>query len=227
MFKTLAMLLALLLPTTVLAANVQKEMLSPIMQINSNCSVSIVKSDDQGTFGLTAAHCVSEEVGIMNMDVYDKDMKFVSKSSEYYDRVVLDTKNDTAVLKFRNTTLRLPVAKIATESPQEGEQVWTVGFPLGFAKMLSSGFYGGKKNVDPVDGGAIRQLATPDISFGNSGGAMFRIEDGEYKIVGVTSAMMAAGFVPIDHFGIYTTLESIKENLKVALPKETTKLDEK
>lgn len=189
--------------------NKKSQMLDPVVQINKNCSAVVISSEEgKGSFLITADHCVTgaKEFKI-NIKGYFNG--FVSEEPTFK-VVAQDPKNDLAVIHTDVYGLRY--ALIATQKPTEGDQVWTVGFPLGLNKKLSTGFYG----QDVVVGGMNHQEASSLIAGGNSGGGLFVVEDGVYKLVGVTSKGMVHSMIPqlFTPIGLYTDLEPIHDILE-------------
>lgn len=184
----------------------QAQMLEPVLQINKNCSATVVSSDPiRGTYLVTAHHCIkgksSGEITGYSTDVLGVSVEVkvpFSVSDE-------DEPNDLALLHTNHSGFK--VALIATEKPTEGQTVWTVGYPLGLPRMLSMGFY----SQDMLIGGMNHQRASSLIAGGNSGGGLFILEDGVYKLAGVTSKGLLSQWVPqmFTPIGLYTDLAPI------------------
>lgn len=184
----------------------QSQMLQPTLQLNENCSATVVVSDEAvGTYLITANHCVKgAQTGVINYaaDVLGNNAIVNIK----YTTVDLDPINDLALIK--TTTVGFAVAQVATEKPVEGQEAWTAGYPLGLPRMLSAGFYGLNMLIGEMD----HQRASSLIAGGNSGGGLFVIEDGVYKLVGVTSKGMIDGRLPsmFTPIGLYSELAPIR-----------------
>jgi S1-C subfamily serine protease len=83
------------------------------------------------------------------------------------------------------------VAKLAPEKPalMMGEDVWTVGYPLGGVLTVTRGLFGSVETSDFDHPGRTYYRATPDIAPGSSGGALYHKNDaGDYELLGVTTA---------------------------------------
>lgn len=189
----------------------RSQMLDPVVQINKNCSAVVVSSEEgKGSFLLTADHCVQ---GTKKFNINIKGYFNGFESLEpTFSVVAQDPKNDLAVI--HTPVWGLEYALIATQKPTEGDQVWTVGFPLGMSRKLSTGFYG----QDVTVGSMNHQEASSLIAGGNSGGGLFWEEDGVYVLGGITSkglihSMIPQMFTPI---GLYVDLEPIHEIIKEA-----------
>lgn len=184
----------------------QAQMLEPVLQINKNCSATVVSSDlVRGTYLVTAHHCIK---GKLRGEVTGYHTEVLGVDTEVkitFDVVNEDEPNDLALL--HTPASGFEVAEIATEKPVEGQSVWTVGYPLGFPRMLSQGFY----SQDMLISGMNHQRASSLIAGGNSGGGLFIIEDGVYKLAGVTSKGLLNSWVPqmFTPIGLYTDLAPI------------------
>ena len=202
----------------------EQQMFLPVVQLGEFCSGSVVysnrdqKSGEVTTYILTAKHCtdrIDQKIQV-NVPNYTDGKKL---SFESYRATVKGQhyKSDTAVLLIDDKTkLFENVVKLAPKDSTFtfGENVWTVGYPLGMTRTVTEGLMGNKELI-PTLGKSEFQRATPDVGPGNSGGALFRQNDkGDYEQVAITTAM-ARGF---PFFGIYTPLEDIYDALKVMTP---------
>jgi S1-C subfamily serine protease len=207
-------------------ADFQREAINPVVQLERNCSGSVVNTSDKAiTYILTANHCLEEGLkvksGHINIDVKEENSSKINHTNTYvYDIVTRSIPNDLAVLKLRDKNLNLDGVTIGTEDPQVGEDVWTVGFPMGFGKLITGGKFAGYDNLDldtyrfdDTGNGLEVYRASPAIVGGNSGGAFFVKRDGHYQQVGVTFAGFPTYFV----YGLYHTQKQINEILKNAM----------
>ena len=186
----------------------QSQLLEPSVQINKDCSATVIASDPLvGTWLVTAQHCVNgKKTGVINYATTVMDgVRFTVDIA--YNVVDEDVKNDLALI--HTTTTGFAVAQVATEKPTEGQDTWTVGYPLGLPRQLTAGFYGLNMIVGDMD----HQRASDLIAGGNSGGGLFIIEDGVYKLVGVTSKGMVSQMIPsmFTPVGLYSELSPIRE----------------
>ena len=185
----------------------QSQLLEPSVQINENCSATVIASDPEvGTFLVTAQHCVSgKKTGVINYATTFMDDVPLNVDIAY-NVVDEDVQNDLALI--HTTVTGFEVAQVATEKPAEGQEAWTVGYPLGLPRQLSMGFYGLNVLVGDMD----HQRASSLIAGGNSGGGLFVVEDGVYKLVGVTSKGMVSQMVPsmFTPIGLYSELSPLR-----------------
>ncbi|MBX3583540.1 MAG: trypsin-like peptidase domain-containing protein [Rhizobiaceae bacterium] len=207
----------------------QSQALSMTGQLNGNCSATLIssvrdnESGDVKTVFLTAKHCVDNDKADMfiDMPVYQKGR--VVKKDRYIARLLGKYFNaDLALVVLKDKqTFFAKTAKIAPVDgiPSMGDQVWTVGYPLGLQLTVTAGLFGSLETIDYPTIGVEYFRATPDVVGGSSGGAMYRTNaTGDYELIGVTSA----GHRAFTFVAFYTPLEVIHNYLKVALP-ETVK----
>lgn len=185
----------------------QSQLLEPSVQINKNCSATVILSDKKvGTWLVTAQHCVNgKSSGVINYATTV--MNGVTLKADIPYKVIdEDVKNDLALI--HTTTVGFKVAQVATEKPAEGQEVWTVGYPLSLPRQLSTGFYGLNVLVGEMD----HQRASSLIAGGNSGGGLFVIENGVYKLVGVTSKGLLSQIIPsmFTPIGLYSELGPVR-----------------
>jgi len=199
-----------------------------VVQINRDCSGTIIKSErdfktgDVNTFVLTAKHCVpSQDRNIINVDQYQKN-RVVKTDAYVADVYGRSFKSDLALLRLRDkqTAFVYQNDVASVDTPLEwGDDVLTIGYPLGRSKTLTSGTLG---HVEDLTGEADFSKtneflrATPNVAPGSSGSALLKLIDGEYKIVGILTAAAGRGAT---HIALYTPLEEIDEYLRIALPK--------
>jgi len=206
--------------------NLNEQVLAATVQLNGNCSGTVIysrrdeKSGDVKTVVLTAGHCVSSVMA------KDQDIDFpvyagnrVVKKERYIGRVLgRYYKRDLALVVLKDKdTLFSKVAKISDAEPSVsmGDQVVTVGYPGGMGLTITEGLFGSYETVDYPYDGVEYFRATPDITGGNSGGAMYQVTAaGDYKLIGVTAAVWRC----CSFMGLYTPASDIHEYLKTALP---------
>lgn len=204
-----------------------KKVVNPVVQLERNCSGVVIDVPEvTSTLIMTANHCVSDDAtpdpeeksGYVFVD--DKDGATVVTTTKYvYDVVVRDTGNDIALIKLRKEGLLLDSASLAHTDPVEGDDVWTVGYPLGQPRTITSGFFGGFSSLNrdmtfnEFGNGRMVYKASPAIYGGNSGGGLFSKVAGEYKLVGITDAGFSAFFV----VGFYNPQSAMNELLDKGL----------
>lgn len=204
----------------------QGQMFGHTVQLDKNCSGSVIYSKRDEVSGkvstliLTAKHCVDGDAKKeyeVNFPVYQNNRIVKTDSfkalvkGQYY-------KADLALLELRDTqTFFKDVAKIekADATFLMGEDIWTVGYPLGLAMTVTDGQFGSLETFNYPTSGMEYLRATPNIAPGNSGGAAYhKGQDGNYYLIGVTTA----GFQGFPWINLYTPLSAIHEYLKVAAP---------
>jgi hypothetical protein len=160
-----------------------------IMSEESSCSAVAIQPD----LLVTAAHC-----DFPNATVDGK--------------AVVVVKKDTAVdLMFIHVLgLNSPTLPLATKSLTMDQKVILAGFPMGVEEVVTEGRNQGR--VDKL--GRPLLLVTALGIFGNSGGPLVVLEDGEYKIAGIASALIGAGFQAVTHLILVVPTESIEALLR-------------
>ena len=204
----------------------QKQVLANTVQLNGSCSGTVISSKKDKLTGevetriLTAKHCVENRDKrdmIIDVPVYQKNR--VVKKEQYIARVKGKYHAaDLAIIVLKDHETIFPsVSKIAPVDvlPRMGEQVWTVGYPLGLQLTVTPGLFGSLETLNYPSDGVEYFRASPDVVGGNSGGAMYHRNDaGDYELIGVTTAAhQLYTFV-----AFYTPIEVIHEYLKVAAP---------
>lgn len=203
------------------------QMLAPVVQLNRNCSASIIysnrdeKSGKVETLVLTAKHCVDADglIQTVHVPVYESN-RLVREGA--YKAVVVgkDWRSDLALLKLQDTTTYFAeVARLAPEDVEliEGEDVWSVGYSRGEIRTITEGLFGARTSIPfPVSTKDTEYFrATAQIAGGNSGGLLFHKTDaGDYELIGVTSAGMQGS----DFMAYYTAVNAIREYLKTIAP---------
>lgn len=203
----------------------QAQMFSPTVQLNGNCSGTVVwskrdeKSGEVATYVLTAKHCVSNKDKDQEVDVPIYHDNLLVKKERYIARVHGTFFGaDIGLFRLKDKqTLFQNVAKLAPAQPsvRMGEDVWTVGYPLGWSLTVTEGLFGVIEVVDFDKPGQEYYRATPDITGGNSGGGLYRKNGaGDYELIGITTA----GARGLPFIALYTPVGKVHEYLKVALP---------
>lgn len=235
MFKRLLTIaLVALLPITSFAATpFQKQAVEPVVQLARNCSGVVLDTSGTVTYIVTANHCVEgEKSGYVTIDVKDEFTQPTDKKSRkgalietkqlVFDVILRDSTNDLAVLRVRKEGLELDGAVLATEDPIEGDQLWTIGYPLGLTRTITDGFFGGFMSFDSSMGfdefgnGRDVYRASPPLWGGNSGGGLFIKVGDEYKLVGIAHAGFRSYFVA----GFYIPQKEVNDIVARALKSE-------
>ena len=189
--------------------NLRKQVIEPVVMIDNDCSA--VNLDNKRL--LTAAHCVflktSGKVIIQNFS----DTNVSEEHSYWYDVKNVDKNKDVALLVLRSDYFKGATAKLATKLlAQEGDQVFTVGYPKMTGRVITEGLFNGISPILYPEQVNMKYRASPAIYGGNSGGGLFQSDGkGGYELIGITNA----SYRDTDHLAIYATLEDIKNILKV------------
>jgi S1-C subfamily serine protease len=203
----------------------QEQMFSPLVQLNGNCSGSLIysnrdeKTGEVTSYILTAKHCVASMEQIHDVKFPDYTGLVENRFTVYKATTKgMYWKADLALLQLKDkTTFFEKTVKLAPRDVELvfGEDVWTVGYPFGLGRIVTEGLLNNYEVMDSPKTGTEYLRATPDIGPGNSGGAMFhKDKDGNYEQIGVTTAMLR-GF-PFS--GFYTSIKDIHDALKVMAP---------
>lgn len=140
---------------------------------------------------------------------------FPQASREFSTTVELkDTANDLAVLRLKDFTYQdifsheIPFGVKRSSSVQLGEQVFTLGFPLGDLLGNSAKFSDGTiSSLSGLMGSAnLFQINNP-VQPGNSGGPLF---DRDGNLIGIVVAMLDAKF-------FFENLDTIPQNVNFAI----------
>lgn len=189
-------------------AQFYSQAVDPVVQIDKDCSAVAFEQGEDATYLVTALHCKNSTSGVVNLEVKNR-QKVISATDIVYDVLRTDPKQDLMTIKTR-TRLNVNTVVIAHTDPLEGQKAWAVGYPLGRTRTIVDGYTGQWESVDAdlnFDDafGNNRALlrATPPITGGNSGGALFVKNGSNYELVGISDAGAtnfgeAAFFVPQD-----------------------------
>lgn len=229
--KTLAILAVLamcafayfLLQFPALAAepNLKAQALDPVIKINQSCSGTIISSeadkDGKGkTQILTAKHCMKGDEGQLNIEFTERG-KPIKEINVWYDKDREDYKADLALITLRDAETVYPVAAIANEEAVElGDDVVVVGYPRALIKTVTFGVFTGYQVIDKN----TYARATPPMTYGNSGGALFQKNGDAYELIGVTSMK----YRDSEFMNLFVPLKEIQEFLRIKPTKVTVTL---
>lgn len=212
-----------------------EQMFSPSIQLNKNCSGTLIYSDrdkEKGTvntIALTAKHCIDaadQRLDVMTY-VYNKSNRLITEEAHKAKVLGMSYKSDLALIKLEDQNTIFPVAKVAKketgESLKFGQDIWNVSYPKGGSRTLTQGVLGYVEIVDAfkTKTGEFYRM-TPDIAPGSSGSGMFQNTTGDYELIGVVTGMYS-GF---SYMGLITPIEEINEYLDVAKTTYEVKKDE-
>lgn len=168
---------------------------NPVYKIISNgavCSATAIKlpapAENANTF-LTAKHCINPENPVGKL--IDETVTENSESSNYYDfKVVMVSKSSDLIgLVVPSEDFHPQKAIIAdTQKAMEGDEVFSVGYPLGGSRTVTVGLLGQKeRSVQPMGDLKVMQRASTQIDKGMSGGPLYQKTEKGYEIIGVAS----------------------------------------
>lgn len=200
-----------------------EEMFLPSVQLDKNCSGTIIYSDRDkisgkvSTMVLTAKHCtesLNQDLEIFIYD-YNKSNRLV-KSNGWTAKVWGQSyKSDLALIKLVDDNTIFKTAKIAPRSTGEslifGQDVFSVSYPLGGSMTFTQGTLGRVENL-PYSSSKEFYRSTPDIAPGSSGSGLFQNVTGDYELIGT----LTAGYRHFSFMNLYTPIEEIHDYLDVA-----------
>lgn len=93
-----------------------------------------------------------------------------------------DPDRDLAVLSAR-WAQDLPTIGVQSYSPQYGDEIVSVGFPMSMGPLVTTGYFSGFSPKEYP----LRSLVTCNIFFGNSGGPVISSKTG--KLIGITTSL--------------------------------------
>ncbi len=203
----------------------RKQVLANTIQLNGNCSGTLISSkrDDKTgkveTLVLTAKHCVENGSSDMVVDIPVYQSNRVVKKDSYVARLKGKYSSaDLALVVLKDTqTFFESVAKIAPANvmPVMGEQVWTVGYPLGLQLTITPGLFGSLETLNFPSNGIEYFRASPHVVGGNSGGGLYRqTGSGDFDLIGVTTAAHQA----FTFIAFYTPIDAVHAYLRVSAP---------
>jgi len=203
-------------------AATENDMILASVQVERYCSGTVIEdtdlSDGKQMTVLSAKHCLNGDQGVgsivmvnvpqtmMNEYYNDRAIKMiVTKVSEESDLIEMQ-----AIKKDEG--LDIPSVPIHHGIPKIGDEVWSIGFPLGGPKAFNAGFLSyvvDMKDITHLDHCIwdsttclYQQVAVP-VDGGNSGGGLFVKSSDGYRLMGVltgkdTRSSQLAYFTPLD-----------------------------
>ena len=221
-----------------------REMLYTVVTVESlgnlGSGTVVYSKKDKGdfeTFILTNFHVVSSSVTISKewspiekkkVDVekrvvvkilwfnYNELSRFIGTRGKTADIVAYDKSKDIALLKVRDkergtafvARLRPPCRSIYLF-----DEVYAVGSGLGKPPFATIGTL--SLMDEEIDGNRY-MLATAPIIYGNSGGALFRLDNSasKYELIGIPSRVSATFFQSVTHMGFSIPMQTVWEFLK-------------
>jgi len=161
------------------------ELCKTVVQIDSgsgNGSGVILFADKYFMYILTNYHV------IRNLDRETANVKFISSGIDYCVKnpvvISYEVTNDIAILCINNIVKDFRIAELAEEEPKTGDEIFTIGFPMGITHFCSKGVYTKTNSTN-----SFRSDMT--TAPGASGSPVFN-SDG--KVVGLVKAL---NYIPI------------------------------
>lgn len=176
-------------------------------------SGTVIKKTDTEMYILTCYHVIEgADVVSVGYNKTDKSGKVGGMTIFAGEVVKIDIELDLALVKTSVVDNEIDVVNLAETDPQKGDNVYTVGNPLGILRNISKGILSNK-----LDGFYITDALT---TFGNSGGGLF---NGKGELIGVPDKVPVYGLIdniyaiPESNLGYSIALPIIKEFLKEVL----------
>lgn len=203
---------------------IQNDMILPSVKISDNCSGQLVsskrdvESGEVSTFVLTAKHCLtsvkSGETIPISFPQYDATTRLVGELVYYGSVAARDPKGDLALIRLhdKQTYFKNTVTVDDGKNPvQLGDDCWAAGFPKAWALTITRGIIGPleRQDFDGPDGEIEYRRASAQVAGGSSGGGLYRLIDGAYTLIGVTTGRASS-----DAFiAMWTPLDAIQDFL--------------
>lgn len=229
MFKSLVLALGLVVTScSAFPAFAAPDIMKPFnatVQLNDNCSGTIIKSDRDEVSGkvetliLTAKHCTSKNdaPATVNIWEYDKQMRQIIKKNLLAKVRGQWFKGDLALIELTDKdNLYTTVATVAKEdfNPTPQSEVVAIGFPMGLEKSITDGRFVSRLSTPSAPIKDEMFLTTVKVAGGSSGGGLYAEIDGEYRLIGVAS--MTASAFP---WAFFVPIDQVRSYISVAIPK--------
>lgn len=179
-------------------------------------SGTVIKKEDNKTYILTCYHVIdigTSESSLQNTPtvarfIIDEHGKLKGQLMYAAEIVKIDEMNDLALLMIFYNDDEMRVSPIAKQHPKKGDEIYSVGNPLGYVGTVSKAIL---SNI--IEGFYITDGT---ITFGNSGGGLY---NKEFELIGVPSRVPAypigqKDMVPESGLGNSIDLYTIREFLK-------------
>ena len=203
---------------------IQSGMILPSVKVADGCSGQVVsskrdnESGDVETLILTAKHCVAKLPNGQTIAIafpqYDASTRLVGELVYYGSVAAKDPKGDLALIRLhdKQTYFANTVTVDDGKNPvQLGDDCWASGFPKAWALTITRGIIGPleRQDFDGPDGEIEYRRASAQVAGGSSGGGLYRLIDGAYTLIGVTTGRASS-----DAFiAMWTPLDAIQEFL--------------
>lgn len=174
----------------------------------SATSIKIKGVPETANVFLTAKHCINPEHPTGKL--VDEQITDNSEYTRCYDyTIVMVSKNsDLAGIRVDDPELSTKKAVIAdTQEVMEGDEVFSVGYPLGMSRIVTTGLLGQReRGLQPSGDIKVMQRASSLLDKGMSGGPLYQKTAKGYEIIGVASTKVGSN----DFMSSFVTLTDIK-----------------
>ena len=175
--------------------NGKQDAIDASIQLGDFCSATVIDdpdlSDGEQATILTAKHCVKDKALGALFDVttkkYDHGYTILEQTFKF-GLMSMSKDADLAILQTYSTEFWIKPIQVSAYDLDIGDIVYAIGYPLGLQQTITQGFAGPIMKVPDIDttSGEFRR-STAIITNGNSGGGVFREENGTWRLVGVVS----------------------------------------
>lgn len=224
MKKTIIFSLALLMAGTAFASDGLKQAINGTYKFQSGerfCSAvaldKVIPNQPNVTILLTAKHCIDTEHSEGGFIIQEKSSETGSSSQLTKFKVLgISKESDLAAIIVNDPSFNPDKVHIADGSPDEGDQVWSIGYTLGQTRTTTMGYFGQSELVmTPMGQMEKYNHASTLIDVGNSGGGLFAKEvttfNGKtietFELVGIASVKSG----PNNFVNGFVSLEDIKK----------------
>jgi S1-C subfamily serine protease len=180
-----------------------KEILEPVVRVNSRGSGLLVYSEDGMTLIVTNAHVIEDEVKddkkldetpfiFVDRYKYNKQGKLVGFFRSQSEIVAYDRVNDLAILRLRDEEPEGRLAHLPTKTFIDElnvfDEVYCCGCSLGGFPVPSKGILSA---MNAEHDNREFWMTTAPVVMGNSGGGAFKKDkDGKYRLLGIVTAVL-------------------------------------
>lgn len=211
--------------------NGKQDAIDASIQLGDFCSATVIDDPDlsdgvQSTI-LTAKHCVKNkalgELFDVTLKKYDHGYTILEQTFKF-ELMSMSKESDLAILQTYSTEFWVKPIQVSAYDLDIGDVVYGIGYPLGLTQTITQGF-AGPIEIIPNDADSESddyRRSTALITNGNSGGGLFRDENGTWRLTGVCSISYASpnatafitGWVP------FTEIKSYLDSLEGVLSKD-------
>lgn len=194
---------------------------------NDICS-SVSLSENQI---VTAHHCIDQEDTQYSIRFEKQewiDDKLITTSYTHHNLKIIRRikEKDVAFLELMDDSVKLQPVDIADEfKPKIGTPMVAIGYPRTDELTLTEGVFTALSDLSDATGGGWKgpfYKTTIPITGGSSGGGVYSVKDGDYKLVGLASA----GYRDVSFQSYFSNIDSLKRVTKGLLNKKNKSIEE-